>query len=243
MHNIGNCIGCNRLFGFRVSEHLQGTSEGRPYEESGNVVLPVSLGSGLLLIGGQLFGFANPEVQELIDEGSGLNIREFFGSRLCPACFPSSDDSDDEEEDEDDWDEDDEDYWDEDDDKPVKVLRVTAQGSVDTLVVRGLKDMKAQSGINDDFDSWYLRDLGVYYWYDRHASEKDLPMNAYCSVLAGSLVQGTMMIIGDIKKDLTRSNDWEDLPNGWLDHRLARMISLVNSDSRIHQLLMEAIKR
>jgi hypothetical protein len=245
MNNIGNCVGCGRLFGFRISELLQGRSEGSPYEDGDNVVLPVSLGAGLLLIGGQLFGFSNPEVQELISEGSGPNITEFFGSRFCPMCFPSSDDVHD---DEDDWgeDEDEDEYWDgdedEDDDKPVKVLRVTAQGLVDTLVVRGLSDMKQQSEIDDDFDSSYVRDLGVYYWYDAYASNKKLPMNAFCSVLAGSCVRGTVVIIGDIKKDLTRSRDWEDLPNGWLDHRLARVINLVNTDERIHEILTNALQ-
>lgn len=241
MNNIGNCVGCGRLFGFRVSGDLRGQSEGTPYEESGNVILPVSLGTGLLLIGGQLFGFANQEVHELINEGSGLNIREFFGSRFCPLCFPSSDDIDDEDHNEDGWDADVED-WDEDEDKPVKVLRVTAHGSVDTLIVSGLDDMKLQSEIGEDFDSWYLHDLGVYYWYDAYAIQKELPINAFCSVLAGSCVRGTIMIIGDLKKDLTRSSEWQDLPDGWLDHRLARVISLANTDQRIHELLAKAFQ-
>ena len=247
MQNIRHCLRCSRLFGFRVTPYLNGSSEGQAFEEGDNVVLPVSLGTSLILIGGQLTGFANPEIQELITASCGLNIKEFFQSGLCPLCFPSPDDEDedwDDDEDDDDWDDDDD--WVDDGEenvKPVTVLQVPANGPVRSLVVRGLTDMKKQSGITGDFDSWYLRDLGVYYWYDRDAVEKDLPFNAYCSVLSGSYVQGTVMIIGDLKKDLSRSSDWQNLPEGWLNPRLAEVISLVNSDQRVAALLKQAFRK
>jgi len=245
MHNVRKCLGCNRLVGFQVSPYLKGPSEGRTMAEDGNVIIPVSLGSGLLLIGGQITGFTNPEIQKIISDNCGLNIKELFGSGFCPVCFPSPENDDSQDEDEASDESDDEDWYDEDDEdeKPVKVLRVPSSGSVQSLVVRGLMDMKKRSEINGDFDSWYLRDLGVYFWYDAHAAQKDLPINAFCSVLAGSCVQGTMMVIGDLKKDLTRSNDWRDLPEGWLSPQLAQVISIVNSDQRVLALLKKTFNK
>ena len=242
MNNIGNCVLCRRMFGFRVSERLRGKAEGQAFEEDGNSILPVSIGVGLLLTGGQISGFSNPEIQKLIKDASGINIKEFLGSRVCPLCFPSSDEQDDitvskmyvaDDEDED---------YEEERDRPVQVLRVTTHNGVSSLVVNNLKDMKEKSGIEDNFDSWYLRHLGVYFWYDGFAQQKKLPLNAFCSVLAGSGVRGNVMVIGDITKHLERTSDWQDLPEGWLQPQLARVIEIVNSDQQIVQLLSDALE-
>lgn len=175
MNNIGNCVLCSRMFGFRVAERLQGKAEGQPFEEDGNLVLQVSLCTGLLLIGGQISGFSNPEILELISDSSGLSIKEFLSSRVCPLCFPSS------EEDSTISNTDDVDYEDEDDDynpdeelkdRPVRVLRVTPSAGVSALIINNLNDMKEKSEIREDFDSWYLRDLGAYFWYDGYAQKK-----------------------------------------------------------------------
>jgi hypothetical protein len=237
------------MFGFRVTEKLQGRAEGQAFEESGNSILPVSLGTGLLLIGGQISGFFNPEIQNLITDSSGPNIKEFFGSRVCPLCFPSSEEEESatSEKDDDDDDDDENDYaYDPDEqeqDRPVRVLRVTPDNGVSSLIVNNLKDMKEKSGIDSDFDSWYLRDLGVYFWYDGYAQQKKLPLNAFCSVLAGSGVRGNVMIIGDITKSLRRTSDWQDLPEGWLQPPLARVIEIVNSDQQIISMLMKALSK
>ena len=234
------------MFGFRVTEKLQGKAEGHAFEEAGNSILPVSLGTGLLLIGGQISGFFNPEIQDLITDNSGPNINEFFGSRVCPLCFPSSEE---EESVTSEMDDDDDEYdyaYDPDEevqDRPIRVLRVTPANGVSPLIVNNLKEMKEKSEIGEDFDSWYLRDLGVYFWYDGYAQQKKLPLNAFCSVLAGSAVRGNVMIIGDITKSLRRTSDWQDLPGGWLQPPLARVIEIVNSDKQINSMLMKALSK
>ena len=249
MNNIGNCVLCSRMFGFRVAEGLQGSTEGQAFEEDGNSVLPVSLGTGLLLIGGQISGFSNPEILELITMSSGLSIKEFFGSRVCPLCFPSSEEEaaiSDMDDDEDDYEDEDDYAYDPDEevqDRPVRVLRVTPANGVSPLIVNNLDDMKEKSEIGEDFDSWYLRDLGAYFWYDGYAQQKKLPLNVFCSVLAGSAVRGNVMIIGDLTKSHKRSRDWQDLPEGWLQPSLARVIEIVNSDKQIISMLMKALSK
>ncbi len=237
MPNIGNCLLCDRMFGVRPHERLQGWSELAAYEDEGNVVLPVSLRVALLIIGGQLFGFSHPQVQRMIIEGSGLNVKEFFGSRVCPMCFPSSDD-DFEDEKVDNFDED----FEGDSDKPVKVLKISADGSVSPLTVCGLADMKKQSEMVADSDSYYFKDLGVYFWCDGYAQQKNLKLNVYCSVLANSPVRGDVVVIGDITKNLQRSRDWDDLPEDWFDHRLLEVISLANMEDQVLQMLSNLFK-
>ena len=241
MNNIGTCVLCSKMFGFRVVENLQGEAEGLVYEENGATVLPVSLGSGLLLIGGQISGFSNPEVQQLIKQGCGININEFFGSRVCPICFPSSEDCDIDNSFDTDEDEDEDEYSYDEAQKPVQVLKVTADKGVSSFIIEGLDDMKEKSGIDEHFDSSYLRELGVYFWYDGVSHQKNLPLNVFCSVLAGSIVRGNVMIIGDINKNLRRTSYWHDLPQGWLDPRLAQVIEIINADQQIINMLTEAL--
>jgi hypothetical protein len=235
------------MFGFRVSENLHGRAEGQAFEEADNSILPVSLSTGLLLIGGQISGFSNPEIHNLILDSSGPNIKEFFGSRVCPLCFPSSEEEESivskiEEEEEEEEEEEDSDSDEHEQGRPVQVLRVTPNHGVSSLIVNNLKDMKEKSGIDSDFDSWYLSDLGVYFWYDGYAQQKKLPLNAFCSVLAGTGVRGNVMIIGDITKSLRRTSDWQDLPEGWLQPQLSRVIEIVNSDHHVLQLLSKALE-
>jgi hypothetical protein len=233
------------MFGVQPHEHLQGWSELPAYENKGNVVQPVSLRVALLIIGGQLFGFTHPQAQRMIIEGSGVNVKEFFGSRICPLCFPFPDSEADQEssadtEDENDSDLDDD--FEDDSDKPVKVLKISADGSIIPLIVCGLADMKEQSEMAADSDNWYLRDLGVYFWYDGYAQQKNLKLNVYCSVLAGSPVRGDVVVIGDITKNLQRSRDWEDLPDDWFDHRLLEVISLANMEDQVLEMITELFK-
>jgi len=240
MQNIGNCLLCGRIFGVRPHERLQGWSELAAYEDEGNVVLPVSLRVSLLIIGGQLFGFSHPQAQRMIIEGSGLNVKEFFISRVCPICFPSPEEDFDREKDEDFDNENDEDFDDDFEggsDKSVKVLKISADGSVSPLTVCGLADMKKQSEMVADSDCSYLGDLGVYFWYDGYAQQKNLKLNVYCSVLANSPVRGDVVVIGDITKNLQRSRDWEDLPEDWFDHRLLKVISLANMEDQVLELV------
>lgn len=241
MNNIGNCVLCSKTFGFRVVENLQGEAEGLPYEDNDGTVIPVSLGSGLLLIGGQISGFSNPEVQKLIKLGCGDNIKEFFGSQLCPTCFPSSDECATDNSFDTDEDEDEEEYSYDEDQRPVQVLKVTVTEGVSSFIIEGLNDMKQKSGIDEHFDSWYLRELGVYFWYEDYSQQKNLPLNVFCSVLAGSIVRGNVMIIGDINKNLQRTSYWHDLPGGWLDPLLARVIEIVNTDKEIITMVTQAI--
>jgi len=237
MQNIGNCVLCGRMFGVRPHERLQGGAELSAFEEQGNVVLPVSLRVALLVIGGQLSGFSDPTVRSLIVDGSGLNVREFFGSRVCPLCFPSDDAADDDvdtDEDEDEYEGDDSDYDPEAvDDRPVNVLKITADGSVRELTVCGLNDMKIQTGLVKDNDNCYLKDLGVYFWFDANAQREKLKLNVFCSILYGSPVRGDVVIIGDITKNLFRSSEWQDLPRDWFDLRLAEVISIANTDQEV----------
>jgi hypothetical protein len=191
----------------------------------------------LLVIGGQLSGFSDPTVRSLIVDGSGLNVREFFGSRVCPLCFPSDDAADDDvdtDEDEDEYEDDDSGYDpDAVNDRPTNILKISADGSVRELTVCGLDDMKSQTGLVRENDNCYLRDLGVFFWFDANVQRERLKLNVFCSILYGSPVRGDVVIIGDITRNLVRSRDWENLPKDWFDLRLAEVISIANTDQEV----------
>ena len=224
------------MFGVQPRERLRGWSELAAYENDGEVVLPVSLRVALLIIGGQLFGFQNSEVQRHIVSGSGLNVREFFISEFCPLCFstitPEGEDATDV-----DVDQNLDDYLEDESDGSVKVLRISPSGPVIQLTVYRDPEMELDTQIPAINQNHYVRELGVYFWYGRNDKRKNLKFNAYCSILAGFPIHGDVVVIGDITKNMRRSTNWEDLPEDWFDQRLLKVISIVNKDEQVVELV------
>ena len=224
------------MFGVQPHERLRGWSELAAYENHGEIVLPVSLRVALLIIGGQLFGFQNPEVQHHIVSGSGLNVREFFISEFCPLCFstitPEGEDAIDV-----DVDQNLNDDLEDESDRSVKVLKISTSGPVIPLTVYRDPEMELDTQIPAINQNHYVRDLGVYFWYGRNDKRKNLKFNAYCSILAGFPIHGDVVVIGDITKNMRRYTNWEDLPEDWFDQRLLKVISIVNMDGQVVELV------
>jgi hypothetical protein len=82
-----------------------------------------------------------------------------------------------------------------------------------------------------------VRELGVYFWYGRNDKRKNLKFKAYCSILAGFPIHGDVVVIGDITKNMRRSTNWEDLPEDWFDQRVLKVISIVNIDEQVVELV------
>jgi hypothetical protein len=224
------------MFGVQPHERLHGWSELAAYENDGEVVLPVSLRVALLIIGGQLFGFQNSEVQRHIVSGSGLNVREFFISQFCPLCF-SALGPDDENETDIDVDQNDADDFEDESATSVKVLKISTSDSAIPLTIYKDHDMKLENQIDAFSENYYSRDLGTYFWYEQNKKRKKLKLNVYCSILAGFAIHGDVVVIGDITRAMRRSTNWEDLPKDWFDHRLLEVISIVNMDEQVLELV------
>jgi hypothetical protein len=254
MQLIGPCRLCDRNFGVVAEIELDGFDEGRPRIGIDHVALPVSLGVTLLVIGGQMTGFRDREVVELVKSGAGRNVREFLMSRTCPACWPddpddfpnpsSTDaDSDCEEESDDRDDEDSEQEYDDDGDpiqRPVRAIKVEATGQVTVVQVADFKDLARELRIQGgEVDYSYLGQLGVYIYFDGNSSQKQLPLNSYLAVFGGGPVRGDVIVVTDISSDNRRTSHWHDLRNDWIDHRLFEVIAIVNSDNSIRNLVSE----
>jgi len=256
MQGIGSCVLCGRNFGVVAEIELDGFDEGRPRISNDQVALPVSLGVTLLVIGGQMTGFREPEVVELIKSGVGRNVREFLMSRTCPACWPddpdefadpsSTDtDSDYDEESDDGIDEDSEHEYDADGDpiqRPVRALRVEAEGHTSLVEVANFDDIARELHMKaSDVDYSYLGQLGVYIYFDGLSAQKQLPLNSYLAVLGGGPVRGDVVVVTDISRDNRRTPDWHDLRSDWVDHRLFGVIAIVNSDTSIRRRVSQLL--
>jgi len=256
MQVIGSCVLCGRDFGVVAEIELDGFDEGRPRISNDNVALPVPLGVTLLVVGGQMTGFRKPEVVELIKGGVGRNVREFLGSRICPACWPddpdefanpsSTDaDGDYEEESDDGIDEHSEQDYNDDDDpiqRPVRALRVEVEGQTSLVEVANFDDIARELHIKaSDVDYSYLGQLGVYIYFDGLSVQKQLPLNSYLAVLGGGPVRGDVIVVTDISRDNHRTTDWHDLRSDWVDHRLFGVISIVNSDTSIRRRISQLL--
>jgi hypothetical protein len=253
---LGACVLCDRTVGVVAETKLDGINEGRPRVSADEVALPVALGVVLLVVGGQLTGFRQPEIVELIKSGSGPNVREFLGSRTCPACWPNDGDEstdplsfegDDEyqEESDDTGDHDSDQEYDDDGDpiqRPVRALKVEAKGRATELRVKDFGDIAQELHLErSDVDHSYLGHLGVYIYFDGYSAQKQVPLNSYLAVLGGGPVRGDVVVVTDISGQNLRTPLWQDLRNDWVDHRLLEVIAIVNSDKSIRRQVSELL--
>jgi hypothetical protein len=256
MQLLGKCVLCRRDFGVVPNNSLRLSKEVRRKASEDSVSMWVSLRVCLLVIGGQITRFKNSEVLDLIKKSCGSSVREFLGSRICPDCFPADqqDDEDvsdeDEEYDEDSTDEDeesDDDFLEYDEDgepiqQPVRALQVKADGSSSAVTVKDFDDLTEHLGLQDgDVDHSYLRELGVFIYFDGWAAQRLSPLNSYLAVLGGGPVRGDVIIVSDIDQNETRSPVWQDLPEDWLDGRLSRVIEIVNTDPHVRKDIAEIL--
>jgi len=263
MQLIGSCVLCSRSFGLTAEIKLDGFDEGRPRVSDDEVTLPVALGVVLLVIGGQLTRFRKPEVIELIKSGSGPNVREFLMSRTCPACWPSDpdeiDDSSSYEDDESEYENDDEcedgademseddsdDEYDDDGEpiqRPVRALKVEANGQATVVKVKDFGDIARELQLErTDMDNSYLAQLGVYIYFDGYSAQKKLPLNSYLAVLGGGPVRGDVVVVTDISRQNLRTPLWQDLRNDWVDERLFEVIAIVNTDRSIRKKVADLL--
>jgi hypothetical protein len=125
----------------------------------------------------------------------------------------------------------------EESDGSVKVLKISANGPVTPHSIYEFDDVNGRSKLIAGSDNYYLRELGVYFWYDGYAQQKNLRLNIYCSVLAGFPVHGEVLVIGDITKGMRRSPNFQDLLEDWFDQRVLEVISIVNMDEQVLELV------
>jgi hypothetical protein len=247
---------CGRNFGVVAEIKLNGFDEGKPRVSDDEVAIPVALGVVLLVVSGQLTGFQQPEVVKLMRSGSGPNVREFLGSRTCPACWPhdpdeSSDsssvgDDDEYQEDSDEIGDDDSDQeYDDDGDpiqRPVRALKVEATGQATVVRVKDFDDIARELDFErSDVDNSYLGPLGVYIYFDGYSAQKQLPLNSYLAVLGGGPVRGDVVVVTDVSRKNVRTPLWQDLRDDWVDYRLLEAIAIVNSDESIREMISDSL--
>lgn len=252
MQILGKCVLCRRDVGVIPDISLRLSKEVRRKASEDSIAVWVSLRVCLLVIGGQITRFKNSEVLDLIKKSCGSNVREFLGSRICPDCFPADQQDDEDVSDEDSTDEneesvDDEDYLEYDEDgepiqQPVRALLVRADGSSSAVTVKDSDDLTEHLGLQDgDVDHSYLRELGVFVYFDGWAAQRLSPLNSYLAILGGGPVRGDVIIVSDIDQNETRSPVWQDLPDDWLDSRLSRVIEIVNTDPNVRKEIVEIL--
>lgn len=247
MQLLGKCVLCRRDFGVVPNISLRLSKEVRWKASEDSVALWVSLRVCLLVIGGQVTRFKNPEVLDLIKKSCGSNVREFLGSRICPDCFPADQQDDEDVSDEDEESVDDEDFLEDDEDgepiqQSVRALLIRADGSSSAITVKDFDDLTEHLGLQDgDVDHSYLRELGVFIYFDGWATQKLSPLNSYLAILGGGPVRGDVIIVSDIDRNETRSPMWQDLPEDWLDSRLSRVIQIVNTDPHVRNDIAEIL--
>lgn len=239
MHILGTCAFCSRTFGVNFDLSLSGANEGKAKYDDSSVELAVSLGVVLRVIGYQITGFRSSEVLDLVKAGSGLNVNEYLGSRICPACFPDQKSSGtnytniDNEPDDDDYEDDFTEYDDNGEpiQQPVRALKVGASGLTSVIHVDGFGTLADNLSLDrEDLDYTYIRDLGVFVYFDDQATQRNADLNCYISVIVGGPIHGDVVIVSDIDEYNSRSSLWRDLRDDWFSSQLLDTVKIINSD-------------
>lgn len=239
MHILGTCAFCSRTFGVNFDLSLSGVNEGKVKYDDSSVELAVSLGVVLKVIGYQITGFRSSEVLNLVKAGSGLNVNEYLGSRICPACFPDQQSSGtiytniDNEPDDDEYDDDFTEYDDNGEpiQQPVRALKVGASGSTSVIHVDGFGALAENLSLDrENLNYTYIRELGVFVFFDDRASQRKADLNCYISVVVGGPIHGDVVVVSDFDEYNTRSSLWRDLRDDWFSSQLLKTVKIINSD-------------
>jgi len=253
---LGKCVLCGKEVSL-VADSEVGNGSDRPVIQlsSSQVSLLVSPTTFLLSLGWLTRGRKEEDWQDLLKRYAGENFREFIGSRVCPECFPSDPDDDQEntrdegaddegaddegaddegadDEGADDEGADDEGADDEGaDDEFAQVLGllIRTDGRCEKISVTSVQDVCEILGC-DSADHYYDREFAIWiYRSDSQTSRSKV--NVYASSIANSFISGDCVLLYDLNKAGSRVDHWTDMGNHWFDDPLFQMIQRCNKDA------------
>ena len=226
MLKLGKCVLCNKELSL-FSDNAVGNGKDQPVSSSSgpSVSLRVSPLTFLLSLGWLTRGRKDEDWQDLLKRYAGENFREFVGSQVCPACFPSTDDEAvdvdvDEEEDED------EEYSDDD---PVLGLLIRADGHCKKVSVSSVQEIRKILGCTSS-DYYYEREFAIWIYLGENQSPKT-KVNVYATSIANSFIPGDCVLLYDLDKEGNRVDHWTDMGDHWFDNALFQMIQRCNNDT------------
>jgi len=228
MLKLGKCVLCDRDFSL-VSDNAVDNGKDQPISSSSesSVSLLVSPLTFLLSLGWLTRGRKDEDWQDLLKRFAGENFREFVGSQVCPACFPSADDEegmdDDEDEDED---EDEEEYS---DDEPVLGLLIRADGHCEKVSVSSVQEIREILGCASS-DYYYEREFAIWIYLSENQSPKT-KVNVYASSIANSFISGDCVLLYDLDKEGNRVDHWTNMGDHWFDDAIFQMMQRCNNDT------------
>ena len=109
----------------------------------------------------------------------------------------------------------------------VKALLIEPSGSTHQVSIKSVADIKALLSIESvDYD--YNRNLGVYVYYEFGSAHT---VNVFPSYLMQGGYRGPVVVVGDLKADFSRSNDFRNLPKAWFEESLSLLIQRANTSA------------
>ena len=224
MLKLGKCVLCNKELSL-FSDNAVGNGKDQPVSSSSesSVSLLVSPLTFLLSLGWLTRGRKDEDWQDLLKRYAGENFREFVGSQVCPACFPSADDDGAVDVDEDD---DDEEYSDDD---PVLGLLIRADGHCKKVSVSSVQEIRDILGCASS-DYYYEREFAIWIYLGENQSPKT-KVNVYATSIANSFIPGDCVLLYDLDKEGNRVDHWTNMGDHWFDNALFQMIQRCNNDT------------
>lgn len=227
---LGKCVLCGKEVSL-VADSEVGNGSDRPvaHPSSSQVSLLVSPTTFLLSLGWLTRGCKEEDWQDLLKRYAGGNFREFVGSRVCPECYPSDPD-DDQENIHDDDDEGDDDEGDDDDElAPVLGLLIRTDGRCEKISATSVQDVCDILDC-DSADYYYDREFAIWIYRSDSQSSRS-KVNVYASSIANSFIPGDCVLLYDLDKKGSRVDHWTDMGNHWFDDLLFQMIQRCNNDA------------
>jgi len=225
MLKLGKCVLCNKELSL-FSDNAVGNGKDQPVSSSSesSVSLLVSPLTFLLSLGWLTRGRKDEDWQDLLKRCAGENFREFVGSQVCPACFPSADDDEAVDVYEDDDEE--EEYSDGD---PVLGLLIRADGHCEKVSVSSVQEIREILGCASS-DYYYEREFAIWIYLGENQSPRT-KVNVYATSIANSFIPGDCVLLYDLNKEGNRVDHWTNMGDHWFDDTLFQMVQRCNNDT------------
>ena len=228
MLKLGKCVLCNKELSL-FSDNTVGNGIDQPISSSSesSVSLRVSPLTFLLSLGWLTRGRKDEDWHDLLKRCAGENFREFVGSQVCPACFPSADDADDDEAVDVDEDEDEDEEYSDDD--PMLGLLIRADGHCEKVSVSSVQEIREILGCASS-DNYYEREFAIWIYLGENQSPRT-KVNVYATSIANSFIPGDCVLLYDLDKEGNRVDHWTNMGDHWFDNALFQMIQRCNNDT------------
>ena len=229
MLKLGKCVLCDKNLSIFLDNAVDnGKDQPITNSSESSASLLVSPLTFLLSLGWLTRGRKDEDWQDLLKRYAGENFREFVGSQVCPACFPSADDDEDmgEDEGEDEDEDEDEEYLDDD---PVLGLLIRADGHCEKVSVSSVQEIREILGCASS-DYYYDSEFAIWIYLGENQSPKT-KVNVYATSIANSFIPGDCVLLYDLDKEGNRVDHWTNMGDHWFDDALFQMIQRCNNDT------------